>query len=531
MQLSKHDLAQLDEAALAALTTEQLRALARKLLADLKLAHERLEQAPHNSSRPPSSVAPWERFGRRDEDDAADAAEEARQAPAANATPPDPNPADDAEQRGAAPGTDQPAAGDDNPPRRRPGRQPGAPGHGRTQPLPIDHEVAHVPSHCARCGGALAASAATRCVSAHRVLELREVEPERHVLEVIEVKHVYYERDCSCGHCTRAEPGHTAEDADWGVALSERHLVGARLTILICALALRMRLSRRRIREFLIDWLGIALSVGTLNQCIHESARAAEPVVEEQLLAELRVEALVHADETSWFEGAQLLWLWVFTSATTTVFSIGRRVQAVLFGVLGERFNGWLMSDGYWAYRDYNNRLRCLAHILRKACGLQESLDRQGQYFGTQLRACLEQVMRAVYAAREGPPPLDLRQQHAEQLQRLRQLCLDHADAAHEKTRALARELLNDWDTFWVVLDHPDLPLTNNLAERMLRHWVIARRIGFGTRNAQGSRTVAVLASVIETCRQRRHSPWDFLTEVLRARRQGLPVPQLPAAA
>ena len=102
-------------------------------------------------------------------------------------------------------------------------------------------------------------------------------------------------------------------------------------------------------------------------------------------------------------------------------------------------------------------------------------------------------------------------------------LCLDHADVTHEKTRALARELLNDWDTFWVVLDHPELPLTNNPAERMLRHWVIARRIGFGTRNAQGSRTVAVLASVIETCRQRQHSPWDFLTEVLRAAPPGSP--------
>ena len=42
--------------------------------------------------------------------------------------------------------------------------------------------------------------------------------------------------------------------------------------------------------------------------------------------------------------------------------------------------------------------------------------------------------------------------------------------------------LLNDWDTFWVVLDHPELPLTSNEAERALRHWVIARRIGMGTR-------------------------------------------------
>jgi hypothetical protein len=39
-----------------------------------------------------------------------------------------------------------------------------------------------------------------------------------------------------------------------------------------------------------------------------------------------------------------------------------------------------------------------------------------------------------------------------------------------------------------VVLDHPELPLSNNEAERALRHWVIARRIGMGIRTAQGTR-------------------------------------------
>jgi hypothetical protein len=43
----------------------------------------------------------------------------------------------------------------------------------------------------------------------------------------------------------------------------------------------------------------------------------------------------------------------------------------------------------------------------------------------------------------------------------------------------------------------------NNEAERALRHWVIARRIGMGTRTPQGTRVFALLASVIETCRKR----------------------------
>ena len=70
--------------------------------------------------------------------------------------------------------------------------------------------------------------------------------------------------------------------------------------------------------------------------------------------------------------------------------------------------------------------------------------------------------MEALYKAREGPPEVPLRQQHAALLREFLAFCDRHWDAQHEKTRALARELLNDRDTFWVVLDYPWLPLTNN---------------------------------------------------------------------
>ena len=80
------------------------------------------------------------------------------------------------------------------------------------------------------------------------------------------------------------------------------------------------------------------------------------------------------------------------------------------------------------------------------------------------------------------------------------------------------------------VLHHPDLPLTNNNAERALRHWVIARKISHGTRTATGSRGFALLASVIDTCRQRGHSPWSYLRTAIADRRAGRPRALLPQA-
>jgi hypothetical protein len=303
------------------------------------------------------------------------------------------------------------------------------------------------------------------------------------------------------------------------------------LVAFICALALRQRLSRARIREFLHDWLGLELGVATINQCIHEAGRAVEPVVEQEIRSALREVELVYADETSWKEHGQLLWLWVFTCASVTFFIVGKRSREMVQRVLGESFEHWLMSDGYGVYRDYTWRLRCLAHIVRKARGLEESMDQDARRFGQHVLNVLETVMDAVYRARGSPPDIPLRATHARLLADLFTACVDNADSKHEKTRALARELLNDWDTFWVVLDHPELPLTNNAAERALRHWVIARRISHGTRTPQGTHAFSLLASVIETCRQRAVSPWPYLAEVVRQRRKDLPAPSLPQSA
>lgn len=77
-------------------------------------------------------------------------------------------------------------------------------------------------------------------------------------------------------------------------------------------------------------------------------------------------------------------------------------------------------------------------------------------------------------------------------------------------------------------MDYPAWPLTNNEAERALRHWVILRRITQGTRSEQGSRALALFASVIETCRLRQSSPLLYIRDVIKLRRQGENVPKLP---
>ena len=59
MLVSDQDLRKLDDQHLDALGVEELRALSKRLCRDLKEARDRMNQNPANSSRLPSSQAPW----------------------------------------------------------------------------------------------------------------------------------------------------------------------------------------------------------------------------------------------------------------------------------------------------------------------------------------------------------------------------------------------------------------------------------------------------------------------------------------
>jgi transposase len=89
-------------------------------------------------------------------------------------------------------------------------------------------------------------------------------------------------------------------------------------------------------------------------------------------------------------------------------------------------------------------------------------------------------------------------------------------------------EFLNDWEAIFRVLEYPAWPLTNNEAERALRHWVIMRKITQGTYSKQGSRALALFASIFVTCRLRNSSPLLYIRDVVKMRRQGHDIHKLP---
>jgi hypothetical protein len=524
MQVSDDSLRQLDEAYLRSLKPEALQDLSVRLLLDLKEARDRLGSGPGNSSLPPSSRPAWEKglgtptalaSGIRqalESDAAVPAAESASSVPTESASKVE-------------------RCGGEAVVLRKAGKQHGAAGVGRTQIFTADLVQAHRPSVCAGCGASLGPDVAGTMYTGFQSVDvdLRREASSSPGLVLRVINHQLYAVRCDCGHVTQAVlPARSAEPGQSDTVLSEWRLVGPGLAALIVALSLRFRLSRRRIAEFLEEWLGLRLSVGVIQQTLTESAAAVAPA-EEELAAAVVASELLHADETPWPEQGRILWLWVFHAVNVTLYYVSHRGRELLDTLLPD-YAGWLMSDGWGAYRSWARRLRCWPHLTRKAQGLIESRDRTAQCFGRQVLGLFQQLQTAIYAARAGPDAdASIAAAHTDALRGLREACERHQSGMHTKTRALAVELLNDWDAIFQVLQHPHLPISNNAAERALRHWVILRQLSHGTRTPDGSRYFAILASVIDTCRQRGHSPWQYLQDAINQRRAGLPLPALPA--
>jgi transposase len=170
--------------------------------------------------------------------------------------------------------------------------------------------------------------------------------------------------------------------------------------------------------------------------------------------------------------------------------------------------NGW----------HYGSRTgRGLAHLIRKGVALAGGLNPQGAHFGAWLlrEGLIHEVAEGTGARIVNPT-----------LARLKRACKRHRDDEAEKVRALAREVLNDWTAITAFVTNPELPATNNEAERALRDAVIARRISHGTRTDEGSAAYAATMSVLETCRRRGVDA--FITNLLADARRGLPHRAIP---
>jgi hypothetical protein len=93
-----------------------------------------------------------------------------------------------------------------------------------------------------------------------------------------------------------------------------------------------------------------------------------------------------------------------------------------------------------------------------------------------------------------------------------------------KRTANQCRHLLKDEALYWTFLRDERIPLTNNLAERSLRPYVIWRKLSFASQSFRGDQFRPLVLSVIETANRLNLSTSRLLREVCTSGLRGEPI-------
>jgi transposase len=366
------------------------------------------------------------------------------------------------------------------------------------------HRVEHALAHCPHCQVPLLGG---RVSGRRQVLTLPRI-------RVRVTEHVVLERTCpKCQQRWAPKP-------DWRAITVGRQRVGISVQSEVSVLREECRLPFGLLQRYLKGRYGLHLSVGELVALVRGVAVRGQGEYA-QLQQAIRDSPVVQGDETGWREEGHNGYLWSFSTPRVRYFLYRpSRGGAVVEEVLGEEFDGVLVSDFYGAYNVYQGpHQRCWSHLLRAIHQLKE---RYPQDLAVSEWA---QGVREVYdraQAYPGPDPsLPGVVQQAQRLKQQRQyqeelwaLCQPYLKTA-ASMRVLCQRVERFLPELFTFTADPQVPADNNGAERSLRPPVVSRKVSGGTRSEQGSETKSILASLFGTWRLQGRDPYQAVRRVL----------------
>jgi cell division protein FtsB len=335
------------------------------------------------------------------------------------------------------------------------------------------------------------------CPDCGRTLEGGWVHRRRQVIEMLPprvrvIEHVLIAR--RCGVCRKR---HLPTLAPGVLGVQGKRRFGVSVQSLVAVLHGRYRVPMKEIRRLFLELCGLRVSDGEMVALLDGVVAAGQAELS-RLLEAVRGSPVVCADETGWRQDGKNGWLWTFDTPTVRYFQYRKtRSGIVPEEVLGEDFGGIVSCDCYVGYnRLLAEKQRCWAHLLRDLHDLKEQHADQPE-----VSAWVEAIQARYEEAKAvpaGTPPQRrrTRRQFEVRLDALVRPLARQAEAPHRVLAERIRRHLLEW---FVFVEYPEVPSTNNLAERSLRPAVIARKISGGTRSEKGSHTKMGLMSLLAT--------------------------------
>ncbi|HEY8743893.1 MAG TPA: IS66 family transposase [Chloroflexota bacterium] len=347
--------------------------------------------------------------------------------------------------------------------------------------------VTHALDACPDCGAALSGG---------------EVVGRRQIIDVPLLPATITEHVTLARRCRACQTTHTPL-VDLSAEVLGQQRVSLRLMALIVVLREHQRLPFGQIQRYLQTVHQLHLSCGELVAIVATcAARGTEAA--DAILAAIRERPVVHADETSWREDGQNGYLWGLSSGALRYFRRGSRRKQMVDDLLGEAFDGVLVTDFYAAYDHYPGpHQRCWVHLLRAMAELGR------QHPADAGVARWARAVRRVYdlALADPGPPAELeagaqaawrRRQQRRYEDALQRVCGRFVGQPVPQ-RVLCQRVQKYLPELFTFIADPRVPADNNAAERSVRPIAVRRKISGGTRSAAGSLTRTVLWTLVDT--------------------------------
>lgn len=345
----------------------------------------------------------------------------------------------------------------------------------------------HLPQRCQCCGREFGAEESHEVIQSRQVFDLPEPE-----LEVTE--HRLAQLEC-CGHLqSGAYPPEVTASVQYGPGVRA----------LVTKLSVDHRMPLEQISRLFEDMYGYDLNSATVEDALERAYDLAEPV-EAQIVARLSEAELAHFDETGVRVAGKLHWLHVVSTETLThLFVHKKRGKDALnagASVLKD-FGGIAVHDCWQPYFNFTDarHVLCGAHLLRELRNLWE----HGSLWAEEMHGLLLTLYKM-------PRPLA----DAEQARLHYRLILEDADKEEpppqrgkrgKPKQSPGRNLLNrlrahEAGVLAFALE-PDIPFTNNQAERDLRPAKVKQKVSGCFRTVSGAEVYARLQAAVSTFRK-----------------------------
>jgi len=301
--------------------------------------------------------------------------------------------------------------------------------------------------------------------------------------------------------------------------------IGPRAKATAAYLRYELNVPDRKISRFFNDFFGLKFVPASAYGFERQAVRRGRPLYAD-LLQKIRALSVAHGDETSWRHDGQPYWAWYAGNKDLAFYHLdAHRSAEAAQRVFGERFQGTLVADAYASYNGVHpkDRQSCLAHIKTKAKEVEAELallkgkaaDPAARQFCKNIQGWVHLACQAYHRLSRGRWRAKAAKRRGLSLRRqLRKLC--GTALRHPKAEAFRKRLSGpEQKLLFTCFRRPQVPPTNNQAERSLRPLVIMRKVVQGTRSDKGLENHSVLRSLFETARRQGKKPHEFFLVLL----------------